>query len=216
MRRVAWRRPYCHAAAWEFSLVGKRKESSMKDWDELKSACESCTACELHKTRTNCVFGAGSQNARVMFIGEAPGEQEDLRGAPFVGAAGKLLDSFFEAVGITRQEIYIANILKCRPPRNRDPLPAEQEACIEYLYNQIKLIKPKIIVCLGRISAQKLIRPELKITADHGKWYRKGPYLMTAVYHPALLLRDPNRKKEMYLDLLEVKRRLDEVAIEKL
>lgn len=181
----------------------------MRDWEELRSACEACTACDLHKTRTNCVFGSGSPTARVMFIGEAPGEKEDLSGKPFVGAAGRMLDSFFDAVGISREDIYISNILKCRPPYNRDPLPIEQNMCIKYLYEQIRLISPKIIVCLGRIAAQKLITPNFKITVDHGKWFRKDPYLITAVYHPALLLRDPRKKEDMLTDLKAIKDLLD-------
>lgn len=181
----------------------------MRSWDELISTCESCCECELHKTRTNCVFGSGSREAKLMFVGEAPGEKEDLSGKPFVGAAGKLLDKYLEAVGISRDDVYITNILKCRPPKNRDPLPAEEAACIGYLREQTLLIKPKLIVCLGRISAKKLINPDFKITEEHGKWFRKGQYLMTAVYHPALLLRDPHKKEAMFTDMKEIKRILD-------
>ena len=144
-----------------------------------------------------------------MFVGEAPGEQEDLSGTPFVGRAGQLLDKFLYAVDIPREDVYIANILKCRPPKNRDPQPAEEDACIGYLREQVKLIKPKIIVCLGRIAAMRLIDPNYKITKEHGTWVKKGNYLMTAVYHPALLLRDPRRKEEMLTDMKMIKEQLD-------
>jgi DNA polymerase len=136
-----------------------------------------------------------------MFVGEAPGAREDESGIPFVGAAGKLLDKYLASVGIVREDVYIANILKCRPPENRDPLPAEQDACIGYLREQVKLIRPKIIVCLGRISAMRLIKPDFKITQEHGKFFRKNDYTMCAVFHPAALLRDPGKKEAMYSDM---------------
>ena len=178
-------------------------------FDELKLTCEKCTACALHETRTNCVFGVGNTNARLMFVGEAPGEKEDLSGIPFVGAAGKLLDKYLEAVGIDREDVYIANILKCRPPKNRDPLPAEQDACIGYLREQVKLIQPEIIVCLGRIAAMRLIKPDYKITQEHGQFVEKGGFTMTAVFHPAALLRDPRRKEDMFADMKKIKEFLD-------
>ena len=178
-------------------------------WEELESACKECTECSLHETRTNCVFGTGSRTASLMFVGEAPGEKEDLSGIPFVGAAGKLLDKYLEAVGIDRGEVYIANILKCRPPKNRDPLPAEQDKCIGYLREQVKLIKPKIIVCLGRIAAMRLISPDYKITKEHGIFVQKGNFTMTAVYHPAALLRDPRKKEDMFTDMKKIKEYLD-------
>ena len=178
------------------------------EWEELKSRCESCEKCELCKTRTNCVFGVGNPNADLMFIGEAPGEQEDLSGTPFVGRAGQLLDKFLFAVDIKREDVYIANILKCRPPKNRDPLPEEEEACLGFLREQVSLINPKIIVCLGRISAMKLIKPDFKITLEHGQWFKKGNYLMTAVYHPAALLRDPRKKEDMLEDMKKIKEKL--------
>ena len=179
-------------------------------FEELEAKCRACTACPLHESRTNCVFGTGNTNARLMFVGEAPGEKEDLSGIPFVGAAGKLLDTYLTAVGIDREDVYIANILKCRPPKNRDPLPAEQDACIDYLREQVRLIRPKIIVCLGRIAAMRLIRPDYKITAEHGQFVRKGDFLMTAVFHPAALLRDPRRKEDMFADMKAIKAVLDE------
>ena len=181
----------------------------MPDWNTLKQSCEDCTACPLHTTRTNCVFGVGNPNAKLMFVGEAPGEQEDLTGTPFVGKAGQLLDKFLFAVDLSREDVYIANILKCRPPNNRDPLPAEEDACIGYLRDQVRLISPRIIVCLGRISASRLIKPDFRITRDHGVWFEKGPFSMTAVYHPAALLRNPSQKDAMLTDMKAIRARLD-------
>ena len=180
------------------------------NWDELQKKCAECEKCELCKTRTNCVFGTGNRNADLLFVGEAPGEQEDLSGIPFVGRAGQLLDKFLYAVDIDREDVYIANILKCRPPKNRDPLPEEEDACIEYLRQQVALINPKVIVCLGRISAMRLIKPDFKITKEHGQWFKKGNYLMTAVYHPAALLRDPRKKEDMLEDMKKIKEKLSE------
>lgn len=174
------------------------------DFEKLKEECASCQKCELCSTRTNSVFERGSRNASLMFVGEAPGEQEDLTGLPFVGAAGKLLDKYLEAVGIEPDEVYICNILKCRPPRNRDPEPFEQDACIEYLRGQVRLVKPKMIVCLGRISAMRLISPDFKITREHGVFHRKGNFLITAVYHPSALLRDPAKKEDMLRDMMRI------------
>ena len=178
-------------------------------WDQLYEACSQCQGCELSKTRTNCVFGTGNREADILFVGEAPGEQEDLSGTPFVGRAGQLLDKYLYAVDIAREDVYIANILKCRPPKNRDPLPAEEDACIYFLREQVRLIKPKIIVCLGRIAAMRLIKPDFKISKEHGVWFEKGNFVMTAVYHPAALLRDPRRKEEMLADMQEIKKKLD-------
>ena len=179
-------------------------------FEELKQRCIDCRNCALGQTRTNCVFGVGDPDADLMFVGEAPGEQEDLSGIPFVGRAGQLLDKFLYAVEIDRKDVYIANILKCRPPKNRDPLPEEEEACIGYLREQVRLIRPKIIVCLGRISAMKLIKPDFKITQEHGQWFEKGGFLMTAVYHPAALLRDPRKKEDMLEDMKKIKEKLNE------
>lgn len=144
-----------------------------------------------------------------MFIGEAPGEKEDLSGIPFVGAAGKLLDRFLEAVDIPREDVYIANILKCRPPKNRDPLPAEEDACIDYLREQVRLINPELIVCLGRISAMRLIKPDFKITKEHGVWFERVNKRICAVYHPSALLRDPRKKEDMLVDMKMIKAELD-------
>lgn len=182
---------------------------SQESWNELEARCQSCQKCALGATRTNLVFGTGSRHADLMFVGEAPGQAEDEQGIPFVGAAGKLLNRYLYAVGIPRESVYIANILKCRPPHNRDPLPVEEDACIGYLREQVKLIQPKIIVCLGRISAMRLIRPDFRITKEHGQFIRKGSYLMTAVYHPAALLRDASKKEDMLLDMEHIKDQLD-------
>ena len=184
----------------------------MYNWDTLEEQCRGCTRCALHKERTNCVFGTGSREAKLMFVGEAPGAKEDETGIPFVGAAGKLLDKYLCAVGISREEVYIANILKCRPPANRDPLPEEQDACIEYLREQVRLIRPKVIVCLGRISAMRLIKPDFKITKEHGVFFKKNEYTLCAVYHPAALLRDPRKKEDMYTDMKNIAAFLQEEA----
>lgn len=181
----------------------------MQDLESIRKKCTECHECELGNTRTSCVFGVGDPDADLMFVGEAPGEQEDLSGEPFVGRAGQLLDKYLYAVGIERSEVFITNILKCRPPKNRDPLPEEEDACIGFLREQVKTVKPKIIVCLGRIAAMRLIKPDFKITKEHGVWYEKGNYLMTAVYHPALLLRDPRKKEEMLVDMKVIKEKYD-------
>ena len=180
--------------------------------ETLARECAACQKCELSQTRTNCVFGVGNPHADLMFVGEAPGEQEDLSGTPFVGRAGQLLDKFLYAVDIKREDVYIANILKCRPPKNRDPLPTEEEACIGYLREQVRLIQPKVIVCLGRIAAMKLIKSDYKITQEHGTWVQKGNYLMTAVYHPAALLRDPRKKEDMLEDMKKIREKLEELS----
>ena len=181
-------------------------------WDKLRAECESCQACSLCETRTNCVFGEGNRHAKLLFVGEAPGDNEDKTGKPFIGRAGKLLDEFLEAVGLSRDEVYIANILKCRPPKNRDPLPSEEAACMDFLRRQIALIEPQMIVCLGRISAAKLIKPDFKITKEHGTLFARDGVLMTAVYHPALLLRDPRKKPEMLEDMRAIKQKLDALS----
>lgn len=180
--------------------------------DEIKQKCDVCSACPLGQTKTNTVFGTGNERAALMFVGEAPGQQEDETGVPFVGAAGKLLDKYLLAVGIPRNDVYICNILKCRPPHNRDPKPEEEDACIQYLREQVRAVSPKVIVCLGRIAAMRLISPEFKITRDHGKWYERGAFSMCAVYHPSALLRDESKKEDMLIDMMEIKKRYDEVV----
>ncbi len=185
----------------------------MDDWITLNDECRACKRCELHQTRTNIVFGVGDQNAEVMLIGEGPGEQEDLMGEPFVGRAGKLLDDMLAIIGLDRSKVYIANIVKCRPPKNRDPLPAEQETCSIWLDRQIGLIQPKIIVCLGRIAAMRLIREDFKITREHGKWFRCRDADIMALYHPAALLRDPYRRPETFIDLKALQERITTTCI---
>ena len=183
------------------------------NWEELKTACEGCQKCELCQTRTHVVVGVGNPKAEIMFIGEGPGENEDLQGEPFVGRAGKLLDKLLDAVDLNRgTNIYIANIVKCRPPKNRDPKPEEQEQCIEWLRAQVRLIRPKIIVCLGRIAAAKIIKPDIKITKEHGKWFEKGGILMMPMLHPAALLRDPRKKPEAFEDFLTLREKIREIG----
>ena len=183
---------------------------SYTDWEKLTADCRQCRRCGLCETRHNVVVGVGPSNAEVLFIGEGPGENEDLQGEPFVGRGGKLLDLALHAVGLDRHHnIYIANTVKCRPPKNRDPLPAEEVMCIGYLRDQVLAIRPKVIVCLGRISAMRIIKPDFKITAEHGKWFDKNGYSVCAVYHPAALLRDPRKKDEMLADMMAIKERID-------
>jgi len=157
------------------------------------------------------VFGVGRRDADIMFIGEGPGEQEDLRGEPFVGAAGHLLDDMMSIIDLDRRNCYIANIVKCRPPNNRDPREDEQDACIDYLRNQVALIQPKIIICLGRIAAKRLINPNYRVTREHGTWVCKNGIWMTAVYHPSALLRDVSKRPETFEDLLSIREKLKEV-----
>jgi len=172
------------------------------EWEKLQADCLRCQACALHQTRQNVVFGVGAPDAEVLFVGEGPGAQEDLQGEPFVGRAGKLLDDMLEMIDLDRSRIYIANIVKCRPPGNRDPLFEEQAACMPWLDRQRELISPKILVCLGRIAAGALIDKNFRITRDHGKWYDlEGGVRAMALYHPAALLRDPRRRPETFADL---------------
>lgn len=184
----------------------------MMDWDTLYDACMSCRKCALAETRHNVVFGEGARDAEVMFIGEGPGEQEDLTGRPFVGRAGKLLDDMLEMIDLDRKKVFIGNMVKCRPPQNRDPLNVEQEACIGYLRNQVALLRPKIIVCLGRIAAIKLIREDYKITREHGQWVEKAGVCMTALYHPSALLRDPRKRPESFEDLKSLQAKIRELC----
>ena len=184
-------------------------------WEDLVKECVNCQKCSLCETRTNVVVGVGNKNAKVLFIGEGPGENEDLQGEPFVGRGGKLLDKMLEAVDLNRNKnIYIANIVKCRPPKNRDPKPEEQEMCIDWLRNQVKLISPKIIVCLGRISAARIIKSDIKITKEHGQFFEKNGILMMPMLHPAAVLRDPRRKPEAFNDFLILRDKIMEVCPE--
>ena len=183
-------------------------------WSELEAQCLGCRGCGLWETRTNVVIGTGNRTADIMFIGEGPGEQEDLSGEPFVGPAGKLLDEMLCIIDVDRaRNCYIANIVKCRPPRNRDPEEAEQDACMDFLRNQVALVQPKIIVCLGRIAAKKLIRPDFRITRDHGTWTERGGIHFTAIYHPSALLRDLEKRPETFRDLLSIREKIRELEI---
>ena len=171
-------------------------------WDALLQRCQGCRECSLCETRKNVVFGVGNRSAEILFIGEGPGANEDEQGVPFVGKAGQLLDDMLAIIGLDRTKVYIANIVKCRPPQNRDPLDVEQDACIGYLREQVRLIQPKLIVCLGRIAAMRLIRADFKITREHGQWFDKGRFKLMAMYHPAALLRDPARRPDAFEDLM--------------
>ena len=177
-------------------------EQKLRDIYKKVSMCESCELCS---TRTNVVFGSGDEKAAIMFVGEAPGENEDLCGLPFVGRAGKLLDKYLLEAGISRDNIYITNILKCRPPKNRDPEKQEENACIGYLEEQIEAINPRVIVCLGRIAAMRLIKPNFKISVERGLWFSRNGRDICAVYHPSYLLRDPRKHDDMLADLLKIK-----------
>lgn len=185
------------------------------NFEELKENCLNCRKCGLCETRTNVVVGVGNPRSGILFIGEGPGKNEDLQGEPFVGRGGQLLDKMLAAIDLDRKKnIYIANIVKCRPPENRDPLPEEQEACIEWLRNQVALIRPKIIVCLGRISAMRIIKPDIKITKEHGQFFEKNGILMMATLHPAALLRNPNQKPAAFEDFLKLREKIDELHLD--
>ena len=171
------------------------------DWETLRSSCLACTRCELCKTRTNVVFGQGVEDAEVLFVGEGPGQNEDEQGLPFVGRSGQLLDKYLFAIDLDRSKnCYIANIVKCRPPQNRDPLPAESEACMPWLREQFRLLHPKIVVCLGRVAAQRMIRQDFSVTREHGQIIEKGCILFMGTFHPAALLRQPQNKPEAFAD----------------
>lgn len=173
-------------------------------WEGLEKSIENCNKCKLCKTRQNIVFGTGNRNADIMFIGEGPGADEDKEGEPFVGKAGKLMNLAFETVGIKREEVYIANIVKCRPPANRDPEEDEIYACMDYLRNQVLLVKPKMIVLLGRIALQNILGKEYKITSSRGKWIEKKGIKYMPTWHPAALLRDESKKIDFIKDLKQV------------
>ena len=163
--------------------------------DELEIKCRECTQCGLCEGRTNLVFGEGKKDADIMLIGEGPGENEDLQGRPFVGRSGQLLDKFLASVDLSRDKnVYIANMLKCRPPKNRDPKPFEQDLCIDWLKKQIEIVSPKIIVCVGRIAAQKMIGKSFKVTVQHGEFVDIDGILYTGTYHPAAILRNIHNK----------------------
>lgn len=182
-------------------------------WEELQAACLQCEKCGLCSTRQHVVFGTGNPKAKVLFVGEGPGENEDIQGEPFVGRGGQLLDKLMAAVDLDRKKnVYIANIVKCRPPKNRDPLPEEQEACIGWLRNQFALMRPSIIVCLGRIAGMKMIKPDLKITKEHGQFFEKSGVWMMPTLHPAALLRNPAQKPGAFEDFLKLRQKIDELG----
>lgn len=187
----------------------------MTTWTDLEAKCKGCTACRLCEKRHNVVFGVGNTEAKVMFIGEGPGEQEDLQGEPFVGRAGQLLDKMLYAVDLDRKKnVYITNIVKCRPPMNRDPQDDEQESCIGYLREQTRLIRPKIIVTLGRIAGMKLIKPDLRITREHGMWIERKGIWMMPMFHPAALLRNPSQMEGAFRDFLMLREKINEICPE--
>ena len=182
-------------------------------WDKFEEECLCCRKCELSKDRTNVVIGTGAKDAEVMFIGEGPGENEDLQGKPFVGRAGQLLDKMLLAVDLDRNKnIYIANMVKCRPTKNRDPKPEEVVCCMEWLRTQERLMRPKIIVWRGRIAAAKLIKEDIKITKEHGMFFEKNGVLMMPMLHPAAILRDPRRKPEAFNDFLILREKIEEIC----
>lgn len=181
-------------------------------WEALERECAQCRGCSLWETRKHVVFGTGSRTAEIMLVGEGPGATEDEQGIPFVGKAGQFLDDMLELIGLDRSKVYIANIVKCRPPANRDPLTVEQDACIGFLRRQTALLRPKIIVCLGRIAAMQIIRSDFKITREHGQWSQRGGVRMMATYHPSALLRDPSRRPEAFEDLKALEREIRAVC----
>jgi len=183
----------------------------MITWEELIKTASNCHRCPLSAERTNVVIGMGNKNADIMFIGEAPGYYEDLEGLPFVGKAGQLLDKMLAAIDLNREQVYIANINKCRPPNNRDPYPEEQESCIPYLKCQILLVKPKIICCLGRISAQRIIDKDFRITNDRGVWHERKGYSIIATYHPSALLRDESKKRPAWEDFKSIREKYNKL-----
>ena len=177
------------------------------NWEQLEETAKECKKCKLCQNRNNVVFGTGNRQASLMFIGEGPGADEDLQGTPFVGKAGKLMNMAFEAIGLKREEVYIANIVKCRPPGNRNPQDDEANACLDYLRNQVILVKPKIIVLLGSVALKNILGKEYGITASRGKWIERKGILYMPTWHPAALLRDESKKIDFIRDLQEVMRR---------
>lgn len=172
----------------------------------------ACRACALAETRTHVVFGDGAKDAEILLIGEGPGQHEDEQGIPFVGAGGQLLDDMLEIIHLDRTKVYIGNVVKCRPPKNRDPLNVEQSACIGFLRRQTALLRPRIIVCLGRIAAKAIIKEDFKITVEHGQWFERGGVQMTAIYHPAALLRDVTKRPDTFEDLKAIQAKIREIC----
>lgn len=182
------------------------------NWEELEEVVKQCRKCRLCETRKNVVFGVGNREADIMFIGEGPGADEDAQGEPFVGKAGKLMNMAFDMLGVKREEVYIANIVKCRPPNNRNPQDDEAESCLDYLRNQVILIKPKIIVLLGSVALKNVLGKEYGITASRGKWLERKGILYMPTWHPAALLRDENKKIDFIKDLKQVIKRYNEIC----
>ena len=180
--------------------------------DELEAIVKRCNRCPLSKTRTNTVFGEGKKESIIMFVGEGPGYNEDRIGRPFVGRAGELFDKMLKAIDLTREDVYIANIVKCRPPNNRNPLENESKTCIEFLRWQVKIIDPDIIICLGAVAARNIIDKDFKITKSRGSWYERGKFNIMATYHPAALLRDVNKKKDAWEDFKAIREMYDKVS----
>ena len=183
----------------------------MHTWDDIDTIIRSCQRCTLGHSRKNAVPGKGNRSAQIMLIAEAPGKQEDLQGIHFVGPAGKVLDILLASAGINRKDVFITNIVKCHPPGNRNPEPSEQEACIQYLRAETALLHPQVIVCLGRIAAQKLIAPNFKISREHGMWVHRKGYRMTAVYHPSAILRDPAKLEDAKKDFQSIVAKIQEI-----
>lgn len=181
-------------------------------WELLERECRGCRECALCQTRKNVVFGVGNPQAEILLVGEGPGANEDEQGIPFVGRAGQFLDDMLAIIGLDRTKVYIANIVKCRPPGNRDPLNVEQDACIGYLRRQMALIRPKILVCLGRIAAMRLINDKFRITREHGVWYDIDGIRMMAMYHPSALLRDPSKRPETFDDLKSLQQEIRRIC----
>lgn len=179
-------------------------------WEDLEKSIQDCQKCKLCQTRKNIVFGEGNRDADIMFIGEGPGADEDAQGRPFVGKAGQLMNKAFQGLGIDKNSVYITNIVKCRPPANRVPEDDEAEACLNYLRNQVMLVKPKLIVLLGSTALKNILGKEYGITACRGKWIEKKEILYMPTWHPAALLRDENKKIDFWLDLKSVVERYNE------
>ena len=179
------------------------------NWEQLEADANQCRKCKLCQNRTNVVFGTGNKQADLMFIGEGPGADEDKQGIPFIGRAGKLMNMAFEAIGLKREEVYIANIVKCRPPGNRNPEDDEATVCLNYLRNQVILVKPKIVVLLGSVALKNILGKEYGITASRGKWVEKRGIWYMPTWHPAALLRDENKKIDFIMDLKEVMSRYE-------
>lgn len=190
-------------------MTFQEKEAALKQIENKVLQCQNCALC---KTRSKIVFSRGCPGAPLLFVGEAPGEQEDRQGEPFVGNAGKLLDQYLTFCGLEETDYYITNILKCRPPHNRDPLEEEEEACLPFLREQVKILSPRILICLGRIAAKRIISPDFRITRDHGKWFEQGKMKIMATYHPSALLRDPRKKEKALNDFKAIMEEFNKLA----